>query len=136
MHHFFKNKLIARKWAHNFDKIINKKTDTWDYQWAYTCIKNNASSITPLQNLVSNIGIVGTHSNNAQSLFHELPIQNIDVDAVSKNLIPKHQSHELDMEIYKIEGYLWHDPYWKKIGRFIKHMLRHVTTACSFQRLK
>ena len=30
---------------------------TWDYQWIYSCWKTNGLSITPIKNLVSNIGI-------------------------------------------------------------------------------
>lgn len=39
---------------------------TWDYQWIYSCWKNNGLSINPSSNLVSNIGI-GPNATNTKS---------------------------------------------------------------------
>ncbi len=40
------------------------KIDTWDIQWAYTCVKNGAYSIIPSVSLIKNIGFSeeGTHT--------------------------------------------------------------------------
>lgn len=52
-----------------------KSRSNWDYQWYYTVLKNNGLCIWPSSNLVSNIGDIGTHSNNSsQHLF----FKNID----------------------------------------------------------
>lgn len=46
---------------------------TWDYQWVYSCWKNNGLAITPRVNLVSNIGIgpdaTNTSSNQVVPLY-------------------------------------------------------------------
>jgi hypothetical protein len=45
-----------------FNSYIKYKIDTWDIQWLYTCVFNNFLCITPRANMISNIGVVGTHS--------------------------------------------------------------------------
>lgn len=72
---FIKN---SRKWYHwyyhkfLFELIINNKIDTWDIQWVNLCIYNNYLCVTPPYNLVSNIGVTGTHADkNTDSHFLE-----------------------------------------------------------------
>jgi len=61
----FKNYfLIPRTAKNNYNSLISFKhnpIDTWDLNWAYTCIVNHWYCITPSRNLVSNIGYVGSH---------------------------------------------------------------------------
>lgn len=45
-----------------FDLTYKGSIDTWDYQWFYSCLFNNGLAIVPRVNLISNIGIIGTHS--------------------------------------------------------------------------
>jgi len=44
-----------------FDGIHSGKLNTWDVQWLYTCLMSDGLCIMPGKNLVSNIGISGTH---------------------------------------------------------------------------
>lgn len=39
-----------------FDSVYNGAIDTWDYQWVFAKLVNNGLSITPIENLISNIG--------------------------------------------------------------------------------
>lgn len=68
----FKNIQITKFWTNYFDQIKQKKIDTWDIQWCYTCIFNNGLAITPLHNLISNIGNEGTHANEQPSPFIDM----------------------------------------------------------------
>jgi hypothetical protein len=43
-------------WDYIFQSIFEKKIDTWDYQWLFTCFINDGLTIIPRENLVSNIG--------------------------------------------------------------------------------
>jgi hypothetical protein len=43
-------------WASVFEQVYSGAIDTWDYQWLYACWTQNALSILPSSNLVSNIG--------------------------------------------------------------------------------
>ena len=68
----------TRFWTVIFSKMYKRKINTWDYQFVYLHLINNASCIVPGKNLISNIGfgpdathtfIVDLNSNRA---LHEL----------------------------------------------------------------
>jgi len=80
LYKFLKNENIVDHWANCFEQIKQKKVDTWDIQWAYTCIKNNGYSIMPYTNLISNIGLTGAHANGKKSAFHEMPVGSVCFD--------------------------------------------------------
>jgi hypothetical protein len=73
----YKQKIMASM----FDEAFNNRIDTWDIQWAYSCLFNNAVSIVPKKNLISNIGVVGTHT-SGNSTGNYFPLFPIDVDFV------------------------------------------------------
>jgi hypothetical protein len=53
----FKFDLISvRSWYKHLKLVINKKINTWDYQWIYTCLIYNGLVVTPAHNLINNIG--------------------------------------------------------------------------------
>ena len=65
-----------------FDLYFNEYSDTWDIQWYFKCIQNKGMSIMPEANLVTNIGLDGTHSNSFyKTLFlnyGKLDIKNLE----------------------------------------------------------
>jgi len=48
--------ILARSFLSTLAQIRDGNIDTWDYQWVYAVLKNNALSIIPSNNLVKNIG--------------------------------------------------------------------------------
>lgn len=54
-------------------KFSSNIKGTWDYQWFYCRIKNYGLSIVPQNNIVTNIGFYGTHTNN-RSKEHLIPV--------------------------------------------------------------
>lgn len=48
----------VRYWEKIFEDVYNGKIDTWDFQWTFSCWIQNALTILPKVNLVSNIGFV------------------------------------------------------------------------------
>ena len=82
--YYHKNKVIIDRLTHDFDMFVEGKIDTWDFQWFYTCIINNAFSLIPTHNLISNIGIDGAHSVGSESKNHNIPFFNIDIDLIKK----------------------------------------------------
>jgi hypothetical protein len=57
-------------WTGIFDAMHgNKGPNTWDYQWLFTCLKNNSLIAVPSVNLVANIGfgMGATHTVGADS---------------------------------------------------------------------
>lgn len=45
-----------------FDKMSEGHVDTWDINWVYTLLSHRQLAVTPNKNLISNIGLSGTHS--------------------------------------------------------------------------
>lgn len=67
-------------WSQIFDLVYDNKINTWDYQWLYTILVQNGTTIVPRVNLISNIGFGNkpTHTHNKHSPFANLkthPIQ-------------------------------------------------------------
>lgn len=64
---YFKKKYFSSYiWLHfrnTFDALNSDYMDTWDIQWVFTCIINHGLCLTPRVNLISNVGIDGTHGN-------------------------------------------------------------------------
>ena len=74
---FYSQRFMRKHVAGMFDGAYDGRINTWDIQWFYSCLFNNALCIVPRVNLISNIGLVGTHTsgdtrNNAFPLF-DLP---------------------------------------------------------------
>jgi hypothetical protein len=44
--------------------------DTWDTQWLYTMLRDQARAVQPRGNLICNVGVVGTHSSVEMSAHH------------------------------------------------------------------
>lgn len=65
-------KSVVKYWTYNFDLIQNKKIDTWDIQWVYTCLTNYGLTIIPHKNLITNIGLDGAHADGSITDSHFL----------------------------------------------------------------
>ena len=59
----FNNSYIWKHFRDTFDSLKSTYIDTWDIQWVFTCLINSGLCITPKVNLITNIGVEGTHSN-------------------------------------------------------------------------
>lgn len=66
------NYLLYLHFKRTFDLIKNEKMNTWDIQWVYHCLLNSRLCVTPIKNLVSNIGVDGTHANGKITDSHFL----------------------------------------------------------------
>ena len=78
--------------------------DTWDYQWHFTRIIENASSIVPSKNLTSNIGFSenATHTKDVMS-----PMANMPVYELSDPILhppDKMVDEELEYKIASLSG--------------------------------
>lgn len=73
-------------WKKNFESMYEKKIDTWDYQFSYLLLKNNAKCIVPKFNLIKNVGFgegathtfsVDSAAANRKSYEINLPLNHI-----------------------------------------------------------
>ena len=92
----YKNRKIVSFFRKMMQEAYDRHLDTWDIQWAYTCIFNYGLSICPKYNLISNIGNTGVHTFdpgpfnnmprgkiNAEDLVHP---QNVSTDFTMGNI--------------------------------------------------
>lgn len=75
----FKDEQESSYWLERFDSVALRNLDTWDYQWVYTVMKNNALAIMPNVNLISNIGFgtAATHTTDLNDPNANIPTQSI-----------------------------------------------------------
>ena len=75
----FNSRLEREVWKTSFEGMAMHSIDTWDIQWVYTIYKNAGIGITPVLNLVSNIGFRpdATHTQSIDNGNANLPLFNI-----------------------------------------------------------
>lgn len=95
----YSNKKISILLENMFKETYKGNINTWDIQWLFTCIVNNGLSICPKYNLISNVGILGEHSQNA-SKFHMMPRKKIDPYYLihPKNIFPNFELDDIMFE--------------------------------------
>ncbi|KKQ10956.1 MAG: nucleotide-diphospho-sugar transferase [candidate division TM6 bacterium GW2011_GWF2_36_6] len=118
----FRHRDVVDYWCENFDKIVNKKIDTWDYQWCYSCIFNDGLSLNPISNLISNIGLIGAHG-SGKSIFLELPTKKIDT---SKILFLKNIEANKNLEIITHKNIRIIKPFRYKLIIFFKKKIKRI----------
>jgi hypothetical protein len=81
MQHRFLDKSFKQLLYLEFSRVASKKVDTWDWQWIYCIQKNNGLCITPMVNLVCNIGYEGTHY-QIRHPHHNMPTVELKMNAL------------------------------------------------------
>lgn len=76
---YYSQRFMRNHVAAMFDAAHDNRIDTWDIQWFYSCLFSNGLCAIPRVNLISNIGLVGTHTSGdtSNNLF---PLFDIEVD--------------------------------------------------------
>ena len=90
----------------NFDLIRDKKNDTWDTQWFFHSFMNSRLCIVPIKNLITNIGVEGSHASGKITENHF--IENYEI-VINKSLKPVtemfYANSDYDLGLYKRIGY-------------------------------
>ncbi|AFY79488.1 MAG: glycosyltransferase family 2 protein [Hydrococcus sp. C42_A2020_068] len=79
-----------------FENNYHSLIDTWDGQWAFSCVAHQSLSIIPKTNLVTNIGFRSdaTHT-KGKSKFASIPVRGLDFPLVKPlNMIPNQEFDE------------------------------------------
>lgn len=76
----FEKQKDIKYWSEKFQSTFDGNLDTWDYQWALTCMAREGLSILPAVNLVSNIGFNtgGVHTHEKKSEWAEIPLREMN----------------------------------------------------------
>jgi len=104
----FGNKKIPIYYENMF-ALIENGFDAWDIQWWFACIFQHGLAIVPRDNLVSNIGASGTHTDTQGELHLNMPTYPFDInikhplfitpDAVLSKLTYEHSHAKLDLSL-------------------------------------
>ncbi len=110
---------LAKHFESAFDLVYEKKIDTWDYQWVYTCIFQNGLCIVPRYNLVKNIGYAGgTHDQaGGERQFTGMATRPIDTNRL---VHPKFVTPNIILDQSCIDVILPSSSFGKLIGLFRK----------------
>jgi len=85
-------KYIIKYFENSFDLILHNKINTWDIQWVYICLFNYGLCLTPCINMISNVGVDGTHTTGTVTDSHFLKtydFENIDKVTINKLVYPE-----------------------------------------------
>ncbi len=67
---------------HSMFDLIKNGFNTWDIQWWYTCIFQNGLAVIPKYNLISNIGVEGTHTSTQGNYGINLSTHNLELKKI------------------------------------------------------
>jgi len=102
-----------------FDLAYDGRINTWDIQMTYSCLLNDGVAVVPKVNLISNIGISGTHTSWDTS-NHMLPV----FDLYTRKIV-----HPVNVE--PNSGYdfrLYEKLFRPSFGRTIRGLINRVMT--------
>jgi hypothetical protein len=98
----YRRKSVIKFWEENFDALVNKRIDSWAFQWSYNCIFHDGFAVVPIYNLISNIGKVGVHTRSPGPFFN-MPVKAFPVDNM-EFACQVQENNELDKIIYQTYG--------------------------------
>ncbi len=114
----------ARKhWTRMFEKVYQNEIDTWDFQWVFSCWINGLLSITPCENLVSNIGFApdALHT-RGNSPLASIPTREMEFPLKH----PEFQIRNREADSFT-ERTAFSKPYYMKVIRGLKSRLGRLT---------
>ena len=97
--HRFLNQSFRALLHEEFSNVATQKTDTWDWQWIFCIQKHNGLCITPMVNLVSNIGWDGTHY-QAVHPHHFMPTVELNKETLSH---PSEKNIDFQLDAQNLE---------------------------------
>lgn len=84
---------------------IQHEVDNWDFQWQYVVFKHHGLVVTPRQNLVQNIGVVGVHTHSVEEVHFKETAQTFTLTDE-----PTELSANYDHDTYHCEKLLANQP--------------------------
>ncbi len=95
----------ATYWATIFDSLVAGDIDTWDYQWMFCCWWQEAVSLLPRSNLVTNVGFQpnATHTRDPRSSLANRPTEPLSFPLVHPAIVKRDRAYErwTDSEIMR-----------------------------------
>jgi hypothetical protein len=120
------NKQAAQYWTRVFDETHGERNSSWAYRWTYSAWVNDALTLIPEVNLVSNIGFgeQATHNVNKRNRFAALPLEAI-------RLPLRHPPELIDnamADAFTQKTMFRRSPIWKRIGSRVLRALGKLSS--------
>ncbi|MES2108326.1 MAG: nucleotide-diphospho-sugar transferase [Bacteroidota bacterium] len=86
--------LVADTWVNIFTELKAGKINSWAYQLDFINLFNNALTIIPNENLISNIGFGdgATHTVDVDNVYADVPLQEIEEITAPVYMLPEKQA--------------------------------------------
>lgn len=100
----FRNPWVRRHFVNTFDLLRREYVDTWDIQWVFSGIMNRSFCLTPSKNLISNIGVDGTHGKGITD-SHNMKVESLPSDEYATFWPDIRQNFEYDLRLHKLKNF-------------------------------
>ena len=116
-----KDRVAADYWTRVFDDTFAERNSSWAYRWTYSAWVNDALTILPCVNLVSNIGFgdIATHTRDRKNKLAALPVEEMGLPLRH----PERVLRETRADTVTQRTVFASPPLWK---RFAKKILRRL----------
>lgn len=105
------------------------KMDTWDFQWAVSCILNNGLGIVPKVNLITNVGFQdGTHTTNITD-NKSVKRKELEFPLKHNNIVINNKIYKKDFATFFMRG--WYKRRFLGILYKIKKLSRNILKKIS-----
>jgi len=113
-----------------WEKVYDGSIDTWDYQWSYCVRANNALSIVPTLNLVTNIGFGrdATHTKNMDRRIQENWALAMEFPLFHPKFIISDDSYDQNHFLSFI--YSYRHEFMERIGKLFPQRIKHLIKRC------
>lgn len=116
-----KDRVAADYWTRIFDDTFAERNTSWAYRWTFSSWVNNALTVLPCVNLVSNIGFgdVATHTRNRTNRLAALPVDEMRLPLRH----PGHVIRDARADSFTQRTVFASGPWWKRMA---KKILRRI----------
>ena len=114
----------VRFWTRVFDDTYEGRNSSWAYRWTYSAWINDALTLIPAVNLVSNIGFgdQATHNLNKKNRFAALPLEQMSFPLRH----PPGLVHNATADAFTQKTMYRRPPIWKRVGSQCLRTLRNL----------
>jgi len=114
----------AEYWTRNFNAVERNRHDVWDYQLHLAMWAHGMHALYPAVNLITNIGVEGTHFHNVRPM-HNLPTAPLPIPLANPPVVYR------DVQADAIIRRTWYLP---SLGDRIQNKLRKLTSMAGFHK--
>ena len=125
--YFIGDARIVNFWKFYYKNIYNflEETHCWDYMFSLNCVREKAYVVAPIEHLVQNVGVIGTHALGKESATNKsisFEKKHYLITNKAVNIIPNKVYDELSFNI------LFNYPFSLKsrVKRFLSPVVRPI----------